>query len=173
MMQSCDNPKCGCIDSGANITSDIEGLTVSIPNAVNEMCSNFTIALYADNELDINNQIISLVHNGTNLTASIEPSDVLTRGEFVVVEEGPFSYYAYVLQYPIGVFEIAGIIIKEELVVEMQLVDSEGNTAQISGTTYFYTCTDITEDFDEVDCRWPSQIEQSSTIHGGSDCLCP
>jgi len=168
-LTSCDKRSCGCLDENIDFTSEIEDISVSIPNAVNESCSDFVVGIYSKTEIDIEAYKLSLTTDGFDFLANQDLPDFIAENRLVTGLPIELSRHEYILKYPIDLFKINNEVIAEEMGVHLELASVTDKVTEVYYTTYFYRCEDIDSDFDSADCRWPSQIG-NDWHSSGCDC---
>ena len=166
----CDKRKCEC-KGDVNFEAQSTTFNVTIPNAVNESCSDFAIQINSKTEIDFSKQTINLSQDNISFIEGMDLNNFIEKEIYVTSVPIELSGFHYYLSFPIDLFEDSnGQPIQGEMNFNIDLINEDGEQAAATGTTYFYRCEDIDMDFDAADCLWPSQV--SDFYEYSVDCSC-
>jgi hypothetical protein len=149
---SCDKRDCECLsDSEFSWKNEkiLENTGVLLPNGVIDVGQPLTLSIYTVN--------LNEALEWNLLTAN------LYKDEHVFVDNTYLDQYILnntFIQFPHELFTLTnGDFVRGPVCINLSIAFPEsGSVLLITGTIYFYTCEDLDDGFNRVECRWPSQV---------------
>ena len=156
LFTSCEKRSCACkddIEFSWKNDNPLENIDVQVPNAVLNMGMPLTIVIHSINSIDP-----SLEPLEWNIqSAKLFKDDIIFVGN---ADLDDFVKNNTMIVFPHELFSSSnGDLIKGPLSIDLTINFPENETLLfITGTIFFYNCSDLDDNFNREECRWSSQL---------------